>query len=417
MESNGVVNKIQCSQSTADLLIKAKKGHWLKARETKVEAKGKGLLQTYFVEPKSKQESVASGDLDVTSSAAAAMKVDRSEMTALARSTSILPITTATVDHKTERLVDWNADVLCRLLESIKARRVAISSNRDSGGENGDAGWNTPTKGMVLNEVREVIELPGFNSKCRVDENNVKLEPEIRELVKEYVMEIAKTYRSNNSFHNFDHASHVCMSVAKLLGRIVAADQIFEKNHGTGDDDALASALHDHTYGITSDPLTQFACVFAALIHDCDHPGLPNATLVAEGSKLAKMYDGKSVAEQHSVNLAWAILQGSKYSALRDAICETEQEVLRFRQLVVNSVMATDIMDKDLKNLRDARWAKAFAGTSSSTSLSELALEDDSVRINRKATIGTSILNFLRYSELQIISPSHMTISFFNLLL
>lgn len=27
-----------------------------------------------------------------------------------------------------------------------------------------------------------------------------------------------------------------------------------------------AAMLHDHTYGITSDPLTQFACVFSALI-------------------------------------------------------------------------------------------------------------------------------------------------------
>jgi hypothetical protein len=32
----------------------------------------------------------------------------------------------------------------------------------------------------------------------------------------------------------------------------------------------------------------------------------------------------------------------------------------RFRQLVVNSVMATD-MDKDLKILRNNRWAKAFS--------------------------------------------------------
>lgn len=27
-----------------------------------------------------------------------------------------------------------------------------------------------------------------------------------------------------------------------------------------------AAMLHDHTYGITSDPVTQFACIFSALI-------------------------------------------------------------------------------------------------------------------------------------------------------
>jgi hypothetical protein len=107
--------------------------------------------------------------------------------------------------------------------------------------------------------------------------------------------------------------------------------------------------------------LTTFACVFAALIHDADHPGVPNSQLIKEEQEVAKAYRGKSVAEQNSVNLAWEILLESKYKDLRNAICETQEEETRFRQLIVNSVMATDIMDKDLKKLRDDRWKKAFA--------------------------------------------------------
>jgi class 3 adenylate cyclase len=42
MESNGMRGRIQASQSTADYLISAGKGHWVKAREDLVEAKGKG---------------------------------------------------------------------------------------------------------------------------------------------------------------------------------------------------------------------------------------------------------------------------------------------------------------------------------------------------------------------------------------
>lgn len=55
------------------------------------------------------------------------------------------------------------------------------------------------------------------------------------------------------------------MSVVKLLSRIVApTDEVFEdQDHGK-----KASTMHDHTFGITSDPLTQFACVLSALIHD-----------------------------------------------------------------------------------------------------------------------------------------------------
>jgi hypothetical protein len=44
-------------------------------------------------------------------------------------------------------------------------------------------------------------------------------------------------------------------------------DDSDDGSQGSIDED-LKRRLHDHTYGITSDPLTQFACMFSALIHD-----------------------------------------------------------------------------------------------------------------------------------------------------
>jgi hypothetical protein len=49
MESTGQRNKIQCSQATADLLIAGGKKHWVQPRDDLVNAKGKGVLQTYFI--------------------------------------------------------------------------------------------------------------------------------------------------------------------------------------------------------------------------------------------------------------------------------------------------------------------------------------------------------------------------------
>jgi 3'5'-cyclic nucleotide phosphodiesterase len=98
-----------------------------------------------------------------------------------------------------------------------------------------------------------------------------------------------------------------------------------------------ATSLHDHTYGITSDPLTQFACVLSALIHDLDHPGVPNAQLIKEGVPLASFYKNQSVAEQNSVDIAWRMLMDPKYSSLRAVIYNDEYELNRFRQLIVNS--------------------------------------------------------------------------------
>ena len=176
----------------------------------------------------------------------------------------------------------------------------------------------------------------------------------------------------DNPFHNFEHASHVSMSVVKLMSRIVTPD-VEAKNSD------MESTLHEYTYGITSDPLTQFACVFSALIHDVDHCGIPNNLLVEENPELAECYNNKSVAEQNSVDLSWDLLQDDMFTAFREAIYQTEDEQLRFRKLVVNSVMATDIMDKDLKTLRNARWERAFSETKF-----EEAPKDAS---DRKATI------------------------------
>jgi len=177
-------------------------------------------------------------------------------------------------------------------------------------------------------------------------------------------------------FHNFEHASHVAMSVTKLLSRIVA----YSSNENTNDaNKSVAQTLSENTFGITSDPLTQFACVLSALMHDADHQGVPNSQLIAEGVDIASYYKNKSVAEQNSVDLAWHHLMDDNFAALRATIYANEDEMQRFRQLVVNSVMATDIMDKDLKDLRNNRWEKAFSEQDKN--------EDPSITKNRKATI------------------------------
>jgi class 3 adenylate cyclase len=49
MESTGEKNRIQVSEYTADLITQAGKGHWLIPREDVVEAKGKGMMKTFWL--------------------------------------------------------------------------------------------------------------------------------------------------------------------------------------------------------------------------------------------------------------------------------------------------------------------------------------------------------------------------------
>ena len=52
------------SQATADLLIEAGKSGWIKPREEKVFAKGKGEMQTYWVTIEKRTSSVVKSDED-----------------------------------------------------------------------------------------------------------------------------------------------------------------------------------------------------------------------------------------------------------------------------------------------------------------------------------------------------------------
>jgi hypothetical protein len=101
--------------------------------------------------------------------------------------------------------------------------------------------------------------------------------------------------------------------------------------------------------------------------------------LIKENETLAATYKNKSIAEQNSVDVAWQTLMEPRFSDLRSCIYADAAELRRFRQLVVQTVLATDIFDKELQTRRKSRWAKAFNDETRSS--------DEQEAVNRKATI------------------------------
>lgn len=357
IESTGKGGKIQLSQETADLVMCSGRSQWLAQREDTVFAKGKGEMTTYWLLINRSDTASSSGESDISQESRPYAVSEEDSPTVAAKLAS----------EKMARLVEWNCEVILRLLKQIRLRKMVPTpplSGKISEARYLRAGH------LPIHDVNEIISLPIFDDKldCEMDLDRIGLSPATVSQVYDYVSNIAALYR-NNHFHSFEHASHVTMSVTKLLSRIIAPLSL----RGSG------QALHDHTYGVTSDPLTQFACVFSALIHDVDHTGVPNTQLLKEHSQIVDYYQGKSVAEQNSVDIAWHLLMDESYSDFRAAIYSTTEELDRFRALVVNSVMATDIVDKELKLVRNERWDKAFSQRPSH--------EDVKTANDRKATI------------------------------
>jgi hypothetical protein len=100
---------------------------------------------------------------------------------------------------------------------------------------------------------------------------------------------------------------------------------------------------------------------------------------------MAEYYRNQSLAEQNSVDLAWDLFMDPRYKKLQNSIAATDEERKRFRQLVVNSVLATDIFDPKMKALRNQRWDKAFhRDPDTAPEITETIMEEDR---NMKATI------------------------------
>ena len=388
MESNSTKNRIQCSEATAKLIIAGGKEHWVRPREDLVSAKGKGQVQTYWVLPRSGTASIHSSEHgDIESGPDLVVDEDGVNQAVWGGdTTNKLVMDLSMPNNRYQRLIDWNVELLSSLLKQIEARRRDLKLNT----KKNVAPPHLTLKGgsTALDEVTEIITLPQFDPnahKTRTSPEDVVLDEAIVAQLRDYVTTIASMYR-DNPFHNFEHASHVTMSTNKLLKRVLIRDA--EHTEGVN-----AVDLHDYTYGITSDPLTQFSLIFCALIHDVDHSGVSNFQLIAEQSTLARLYKNKSVAEQNSVDLAWDLLMDPIYIDLRKAIYTTEAEMKRFRQLVVNIVLATDIFDKDMKAIRESRWGKAFQYATEEDEAPEPYLEKQEHAlstidgINLKATI------------------------------
>eukprot|EP00980_Cylindrotheca_fusiformis_P008666 scaffold1849_cov115-Cylindrotheca_fusiformis.AAC.4 len=377
MESSGKKSRIQISQATADLLTEGGLEGWIIPRTVKVFVKGKGEMQTYWVRKSSKSIKPKSSE-------------SRSEMASLGEEAETEGSSEGTEEeeegiegmNKTERLVEWHVEVLASLLEQIVSSRGGVV-NQIQALSNAEKKIGMGGR-TVLEEFIPVIPLKRFDTEeleRRQRTTTVDIGEEAKSQLRDYISTIAGMYPTN-PFHNFEHASHVTASVKKLLARIVNIDD----RNGLAANNPTSSVnlveLAGHSYGITSDPLTQFTVVFSALIHDVDHPGVPNTQLVKEKSRWAQIYK-KSVAEQKSVDIAWDMLMSDEYAALRACIYQTEDDLRRFRQLVVNTVMATDIVDKELQALRKTRWETAFASIDSAAE----SLKDRVESEDRKATI------------------------------
>ena len=358
MLESGKANRIQVSIDTAELLNLAGKSQWVSPRSDAVVVNGIGNMPTFWVKPKS----------CLLTSKAVANEKKNENSAGISRSQGVNQDESFSLDDISEKefesLVDQNTAILIRYLRAIYAKRLALKQTRRQNFAS-DIDDDIGIGGSIVEEAREMIQPAKFSFKVsmdQVDSSLIQILPEVESQLRVYVASIGAAYQRNNAFHNFQHASYSVLLMDQIISRITSSSDIMQ----AGFDGAprskgeIAKEIDAKTYSISSDPIIQFAMVFSALVHDVDHTGVSNDQLIKNGSPLASLYKRRCISEQNSVDISWWLLMKTEFEDLRSAVYSDTSEMMRFRQVLVNSVLATDIFDDKMRKHRENNWNNAF---------------------------------------------------------
>ncbi|XP_072704640.1 3',5'-cyclic-AMP phosphodiesterase 4A isoform X1 [Ciconia boyciana] len=163
-----------------------------------------------------------------------------------------------------------------------------------------------------------------------------------------YALALEDHYHADVAYHNSLHAADVLQSTHVLLAT-PALDAVFTD-------------------------LEILAALFAAAIHDVDHPGVSNQFLINTNSELALMYNDESVLENHHLAVGFKLLQEENCDIFQN-LSKRQRQTLR--KMVIDMVLATD-MSKHMSLLADL---KTMVETKKVTSSGVLLLDNYTDRI------------------------------------
>ncbi|XP_059200416.1 cAMP-specific 3',5'-cyclic phosphodiesterase 4B-like [Centropristis striata] len=158
-----------------------------------------------------------------------------------------------------------------------------------------------------------------------------------------FMVTLESHYHSNVAYHNSLHAADVAQSTHILLST-PALDAVFTD-------------------------LEILAAIFAAAIHDVDHPGVSNQFLINTNSELALMYNDESVLENHHLAVGFKLLQEDNCDIFQNL---TKKQRQTLRRMVIDMVLATD-MSKHMSLLANL---KTMVETKKVTSSGVLLLDN-----------------------------------------
>jgi Adenylate and Guanylate cyclase catalytic domain len=203
MEASGIPNRIQVSQATADLLIADGKTSWLAQDTESVSIDGKGEVVTYFL-----------GNLATSDT--------RSRFSDTSKDCTSQDFNRGAVGAEGfNRSTEWTTEVMtCLLKQIIMSRQVAATPRTPRAKlavlERQVLKQNQNGNCTVIDEVKEIIELPDFQSKRTKTKTvrDVALDQKVVGELRDYIRTIALLYNANRKFSSDSGLRHVRILLA-----------------------------------------------------------------------------------------------------------------------------------------------------------------------------------------------------------
>jgi hypothetical protein len=210
MESTGRENCIQISQTTADLLKEGGFENMNIPREQKTFVKGKGEMQTYWLRSTFAKRANRAKDtanrIESTISEEETVEDSFSSSDVNGQEDAFFDMHGVESMNKTERLIEWNVEVLSSLLQQIVTSR---GGSRKSIKPLQVVESNIRSGQTVLEEFVPIIHLKRLDSdsvNLRQTSRSIDVGNDVKSELRSFLSNIAEMYTDTNPFHNFEHA-------------------------------------------------------------------------------------------------------------------------------------------------------------------------------------------------------------------
>ncbi|CAK86012.1 unnamed protein product (macronuclear) [Paramecium tetraurelia] len=268
----------------------------------------------------------------------------------------LLTLKRATLAFKSKQLVMENQffreSALVMYLPDQDMRRINAIYNQSH--EQALEKYRAYTMKKKSKKLEQFLSKYEEEDKNTPDDRKIAIDPNLQERLLDYEFNLLnkKLYKNKfmivyNIFDMLEYTKQYTLKNKELVNFLTALKYKYNKSanpfhnftHGVNVMHGCFLFAHHSKFGSCFNDQQRFAMTLAGLCHDVGHPGTNNLFQVNAQTKLALLYNDKSVLENHHIAVTYKLLALKQCDFLGSI---PRADKIMIRKYIVNNVLATD---------------------------------------------------------------------------